>query len=665
AGAHDDGHIRILRIAGNGTGQLEMLSSGSQMSLFRMPSGAFTQAYLQNAFSSNSNGVLGLEATLANNLDLGLIGNGTFFLGSVGASRQYSATALGVGAGNIYRLGGGVSSNALNLDSSAAGNLGVLVENGVGTRVLIGSQAGNGAGTVDTNDIHTYTGGTVISRSSLLITRQATTGANGPLGNGGTVDIFGTLQVYNQASLRNLAGTANAYAVNIHPGAVLWLDNDAVNLTDRWDDNTAVNLNGGQLYFRARNDAAVTSTETVGAVNYSRGSSLRVDRRITNGVAQLTVASLNRAGVGSTLGIQPNGNFLGLNAGNDETERLFVTAWNTTLPTLSGTVNRNATPGFANNGILPAYYIDVTNNTFLSYNSTTGFQSVQSTLTPATNQVAYSHIISASPFTAGLNGGTAVVDVSAAAAVTLQDDPFLYALRLNRDINSSFGQFNTITFGGSGDNVGGLISVTNALSINANLKFGSTGANEAFIYTAANITMNGDISASSITKFGGSALIIAKDQTAAARGDGGFSGNWVVNGGTLQFTTLGGAGNGGTITLNSSSASTAAGSTLTLNINPGSPVLAQYSMGRIIGVDNAIINVDTQASDRTVGISDLEIFSTDTTGLSPARLRMVIGRDRSMVNAGTLYLTGTGNSILASPRPAPRTTRSPRATRPG
>ncbi len=55
-------------------------------------------------------------------------------------------------------------------------------------------------------------------------------------------------------------------------------------------------------------------------------------------------------------------------------------------------MNRNGTPGFAGNGILPAYYIDATSNTFLSYNSTSGFQSVLSTATPATNQVAYSNI---------------------------------------------------------------------------------------------------------------------------------------------------------------------------------------------------------------------------------------------------------------------------------
>ncbi len=47
-----------------------------------------------------------------------------------------------------------------------------------------------------------------------------------------------------------------------------------------------------------------------------------------------------------------------------------------------------------------------------------------------------------------------------------------------------------------------------------------------------------------------------------------------------------------------------------------------------------------------VGISDLEIHSTDTTGLSPARLRVNPTNTRGVINAGTLYLTGTGNSII-------------------
>jgi autotransporter-associated beta strand protein len=627
-----------------GTGQVELLSSGSLMSLFRMSNSGFTQAYVQNALSSNSNGVIALQTSNANTFDLGLIGNGRSFLGAT-ANSDYTAQTLGVGADNLYRIGGGGA--RVNFNSTAANNMGVFVENAPGTRVLYGTQAGNGnSGETDNFDLHTYTGGTIISRSSSLLVRTATSGANGPLGNGGTVDIFGQLRLYSGATMRNFAGTANQYTVNLHPGSVLWFDNEG-GMQNRYDDATALNLNGGQLYLRAENNAATTTTEVIGAVGFSRGSSLRVDRRITNGAVQLTMADLTRAGVGSTLAIVTNGAFLGLNAGNDEVERIMVAAWNTTAPTLSGAVNRNGTPGFAQNGILPGYYIDTTSNTFLSYNSTSGFQSVLSTLTPATNQVAYSNIITTSPFTAGINAGTAVVDVNAAAAVTLQDNPFLYALRINRDINSSFGQFNTITFGGSGADVGGLIAHANNLAVNANLKYGATGANEGMIYNTVNLTVNGDISASAITKFGAGNLIIGKDQNDASRGTGnGFSGNWVVNGGTLTFNTLGGAGNGGTITLNASGITTGAGTTLTLNINPGSALLAQYSMGRIIAVDNAVVNIDTQTSDRTIGLNGLEIHSTDTTGLSPARLRMVVGRDRTIVKAGALSLTGAGNSIL-------------------
>jgi len=46
------------------------------------------------------------------------------------------------------------------------------------------------------------------------------------------------------------------------------------------------------------------------------------------------------------------------------------------------------------------------------------------------------------------------------------------------------------------------------------------------------------------------------------------------------------------------------------------------------------------------GSTTSKFFSTDTTGLSPARLRVNQTNTRSVINAGTLYLTGTGNSIL-------------------
>ncbi len=216
---------------------------------------------------------------------------------------------------------------------------------------------------------------------------------------------------------------------------------------------------------------------------------------------------------------------------------------------------------------------------------------------------------------------TSVVDITTADMVLTQDQT-VYALRTARTINNGTGQNNTITFADGATNAdrGGLIT-TGTPTIATNLKFGTNGNKEGIIYTAGNTTLTGDIYAGSITKFGGSTLIIGKDQTAAANGTG-FSGNWTVNGGALTLNTFGASGDGGTITLNASGTATGAGTTLNLLAQPGSSLEGQYTMGRIIGVDNAVIVSTTAVTDVTVGIGELEIHSTDTTGLSPARLRV-------------------------------------------
>ncbi len=90
-----------------GLGQVQLNGSGVQLPVLRLANSGFTQAYIQNAVSSDSEGVIGIDATMANNLDLGLIGNGKSYLAATGAARSYTAAALGVGAGNIYRIGGG------------------------------------------------------------------------------------------------------------------------------------------------------------------------------------------------------------------------------------------------------------------------------------------------------------------------------------------------------------------------------------------------------------------------------------------------------------------------------------------------------------------------------------------------------------------------------
>jgi autotransporter-associated beta strand protein len=603
-----------------GTGQVELLSSGSQMGLFRVQSAALNQAYLQNALSSNSQGVIALNASIANPLNLALIGNGRSFFGAT-ANSNYTAETLGVGADNLYRIGGGGAN--LTLNSTAAANAGIFVQGATpGTRVLIGSQAVNGnSPVIDNFDLHTYTGGTVISRSSSTAFHETSTATAGPLGMGGAVDIFGQLQAYDRGTFLNAAGTANAYAVNLHPGSVLWLDNDAVNVTNRWDDATAIDLNGGQLYFRSRNDAAVTSTETVGAINYSRGSSVRLDRRLGNGAAALTTPSLNRAGVGSTLLLSTTAANLGV-VGNDNAERLIVSGGATAI-TPSGVVN----------GMLPAYIVNGGDNTFVTYGAN------------GVGNVTYDNTFAGGVFSTNTTG-ISKVDITTAAMVLTQDQT-VYALRTSQNISSGVGQYNTLTFadGATDADRGGLIT-TGTPTIATNLRFGTTGTKEGIIFTAGNTILSGDIYAGSITKFGGSTLTIAKDQTAAANGTG-FAGNWTINGGALTLNTFGASGGGGTITLNASGTATAAGTTLNLSAAPGSSLNGQYTMGRIIAVDNAIINVTPALADSAVGISDLESFSTDTTGLSPARLRVAFGNNaRIVLNAGTLSLTGTGASII-------------------
>jgi autotransporter-associated beta strand protein len=603
-----------------GTGQLQALGSGVQLPVLRFANSAINQAYLQNALSADSEAVIGIDATVANNLDLATIGNGKSYLAATGAARSYTATALGVGAGNIYRIGGG--GQTLTLDSSAAALAGALVEGATpGTRLLVGGQLGNLNGGIDSQDLFTYTGGTIISRSSSMVIRQVSTATAGPLGVGGAVDIFGTLQVYGSATFRNVAGTANAYAVNLHPGSVLWLDNDATNVTNRWDDATGINLNGGQLQLRARNDAAVTSTETVGAINYSRGSSLRVDKRITAGAVELTTGALTRAGVGSTLLVIPaTATNLGV-AGNDNAERIIVTGGATAI-TPSGLVN----------GILPAYMVNGTENTFLTYGAN-GF-----------TNATYSNTFAGGVFSTNTTASS-VVDVTTAAMVLTQDQT-VYALRTSQNVSSGVGQYNTLTFadGATDADRGGLI-ITGTPTIATNLKFGTSGNKEGIIYNSGNSILTGDIYAGSLTKFGAGTLSINKDQTAAANGTG-FSGNWVVNQGGLTLNTFGASGDGGTITLNASGTTSGAGTTLNLLAQPGSPLEGQYSMGRIIAVDNAVIVSTTAITDVTVGIGELEIHSTDTTGLSPARLRVTPTNTRGVIQASTLYLTGTGNSII-------------------
>ncbi len=125
----------------------------------------------------------------------------------------------------------------------------------------------------------------------------------------------------------------------------------------------------------------------------------------------------------------------------------------------------------------------------------------------------------AMPTGAGL--GTEVVNLTAATTMG-SFETSIFALRGgNFALNSPTGANNdaTMIFGGSGADVGSVISTASTFTINPNLKFGSSGTNEAMFYTGS-IQLNGNLTAGRVTKFGTGTLVIANDQSDAARGAG-------------------------------------------------------------------------------------------------------------------------------------------------
>ncbi|MEI9894809.1 MAG: hypothetical protein WDN28_13205 [Chthoniobacter sp.] len=144
------GSIQLQAAANVANAKIEVHSSGSFAGSVVLNS-AFDPKSL---ITSDSSGLLLLGATFSTALDMSLIGDGTFQLGTTGAF-TYSAGTLGVGAVNpltgvnVYRLGG----NAQNLTITAA-NANVLTGD---NQVQIGSLLSAG-GTVLFNNTNNYNG---------------------------------------------------------------------------------------------------------------------------------------------------------------------------------------------------------------------------------------------------------------------------------------------------------------------------------------------------------------------------------------------------------------------------------------------------------------------------------------------------------------------------
>lgn len=584
------------------------LMPGQQVAVYSIPNSLasfITFAVLDptRVITSDSTGVLRLPTNYNIPLDLSAIGDGTFQLGTTG-NNTYTAATLGVGAGNVYRLaGGGQGINFNSFDNVITGTASVQVGSLNSTGTLVLSRA---------ND---YSGGTTVVRGSTLQWNPGTT-TQMDLGTG-QVDVFGQTIAY---------GTGGNYKLNsfvFHPGATIRIDNNAggsVNV-DRWDDSMAVPLNGATLSFNGLSNAV--STEIYGGLTFAAGSRIALSSQGT-GQIQLSMPSFERQGSGTMVFTTGAANRLGAAAGNNS-ERVVVTG---TAPTPSA-------------GMLPGYYINGTDNTFVTYDAVTGFKNAAFTQTYGAT------------FGTGLTAGTDIVNVTTTS--TLSDDPVIHALRLaNASLNNGAGQFNTITFAETNGSMGGVIVSGGNPTINPNLTFGLNGDKEALFYIEASrtATVMSDITAGTITKFGTGVLQINKDQSDAARGPGqGYSGGWVINEGQLTIASLGGLGNAvasNTVTLVRSAASVPVlrlqlNNAANAQTNTGNAINQMFTSGKIIAIDDATISFDPGADDRVNSIADLEVRNTGG-DLLDAKLHFDISRLRSMLQAG--HLTLSGNAII-------------------
>jgi hypothetical protein len=362
------------------------------------------------------------------------------------------------------------------------------------------------------------------------------------------------------------AASANANTWVFHPGSRLRFDNDTpfgVATTEgRWADTTAIALNTTVLEIYGDGAASAYNTETVGDVSIAGGSEILLRRRGAFD-AVLNTGNITRSGSGT----------------------LMVTGMDTNTNTVTGlgvagavsAMRLTATNGLSlmNNNMVDPWITDRVGNQFLKYDGTLGFQPITTGSSPA-NYVSIVNTVATTLTSGGnipLNNGTEILSAAGSNNYTLASNLDLYALRLERDIDKSAdGAANRIIV-----RSGGIIQVANTPTINADLLFGSAGdgTGEALIWASNNtLQINGKIFASQVTKSGTAFLNVRSDQPQ-------FTGNWVVNGGGVQFLSPNAASTGQVI-LNGSRMndrdSTYNLTEVRYNFNSGSPEL--FHLGR-------------------------------------------------------------------------------------
>jgi autotransporter-associated beta strand protein len=193
-----------------------------------------------------------------------------------------------------------LNGHTLTLNSAGTMTFNAAITDGVGGSGSLAVNPAVTAGTVNLTASNTYTGSTYVKAGTLNLS-----GLNGRIAS---TDI--QLDANGSAIVSNLPG----------PAGILQLDNSAALNTDRLPDSATLTFAGGALSFVGRN-AAVTTTETIGAMHLARGQSyVRSTQSTTTGATSLLTFGALARDPGTTV------NFIGLNLGTATNRILFSAA---------------------------------------------------------------------------------------------------------------------------------------------------------------------------------------------------------------------------------------------------------------------------------------------------------------------------------------------------
>lgn len=653
---HPSAALSVASLAqfGTGSGVTQVFTSNAALPVLGVRTAAnFSSVlghYTSGKIQGNGVGVVAIDNNQTLTTDPAMAGlfGGNWWLGSSSGNGTLSANSIAAwGTGSSqFLIGGGSAQITLNPATAGSAQLA-----GAGNQLLVGAPNdiyGQNILVIGANANNTFGGGTLVNRSRNMdggfraSTLSVQGGANGttttfrtPLGSGG-VDVFGELRFEGASGTAVTTGLGNANTYTFHPGSRLRFDNNTTftgsgttgNLATgtlggggRWSNTAAIALDGATLEMLGDDTGDfIANREVVGDISISRGSQIEAVRRAALW-AEISAGNLSRATSTATLQLRHTANLLGV-AGAANAERIIVA---------NGT-------SFVNNSMVDPWIISRSENQFLKYDATRGFEVITAGGSP-TNYIAIVNA-AATTLTAGgnvpLNDGTEILSTTGTNNYTLGSDLDVYALRLDRDINvSADGAADRITI-----RSGGLIQVANTPTINADLYFGSAGdgTGQALIWASNNtIQINGKIFASEVVKSGTAFLNVRSDQPQ-------FTGDWHINGGGIQFLTPGSVGTSTSDIILNGSKMTDSDTTYNMtevryNFNSGSPDLFTWGGGKITGYDMNRIYVVT-ATDRLQQIGDIDLRTTNSvagTGMEGTMFFQVDG-SRSTVRTGTVTL---------------------------